>query len=401
MRPALVLSGHTMGLCVVRALGAEGIPVVAVHYADADVAQVSRYATESLRTPRPLYDEEAFVEVLLDRSSRYDNGLLIPASDSALVAVSKHRAALQERYVVAAPAWDVARSFIDKARTYALAEAAGIPAPRTAVPASREEAERYADDATYPCLVKPSVGHVYRAIFGTKMKEVANRQELLRAYQEAADEGIQVMLQELIPGPDDAGANYNAYVWDGRPLAEFTAAKIRSAPPRVGSPCVVRSQWVDGVVEPGRAILEAMGYEGFACTEFKRDPRDDTWKLLEVNGRHNLSGMLAVRCGINFPLLQYRHLMEGIAPSATGFQPGVYWIDLVRDLREARQAIRRDGLRSFTLPYRGHPVYAVGDLHDPKPFVVQAAKGLRVAFRRLAQRRAARALVARRSTKAT
>ena len=33
--------------------------------------------------------------------------------------------------------------------------------------------------------------------------------------------------------------------------------------------------------------------EGFACTEFKYDARDRTFKLLEVNGRHNLSSLLS------------------------------------------------------------------------------------------------------------
>ena len=81
-----------------------------------------------------------------------------------------------------------------------------------------------------------------------------------------------------------------------------------------GSPRVAISERIPDVVEPGRRILAAMEFRGFACIEFKLDRRDGVYKLMDVNGRHNLSGMLAVRSGLNFPLRQYRHLAEGIVP---------------------------------------------------------------------------------------
>jgi len=386
VRPALAVSGATMGLGVIRGLGEAGVPVVSVHYAGTDMAHRSRYVRERLVTPRPSEDEPGFVRALLDAAPRFSRGLLMPASDPALVAVSRNRDVLAERYVVAAPAWSVAAAFIDKSQTYALAQDAGIPMPETIVPASREEAERSATRMTYPCLIKPSVGHLYRTAFGRKMTLVDDTEALLSAYDDARAVGLEVMIQELIPGPDDAGANYNAYVAGGRPLVEFTAVKVRSEPTMLGSPCVVRSEAVDEIVGPGRAILHAMGFEGFACAEFKRDPRDGIWKLMEVNGRHNLSAMLAIRCGINFPLLEYLHLMEGVEPSASGCRRGVYWIDLVRDLRGARDAVRRDGWGRFVRPYRGPRVFAVGAVRDPMPFIVQAAQVMRGAGTRVSTR---------------
>ena len=400
VRPALVLSTDTTGLGVIRALGGAGVPVVAVHYTDNHIGQVSRYVTASFRTPRPLREEEAFVQALLDRAGRFEGGLLVPASDSSLVAVARHREALAERYVVAAPAWDVVGSFIDKPRTYALAAAAGVAVPETLVPRSEEEAIAYADRATYPCLVKPSVGHLYLARFRTKMVFAPDRDRLLEAYRRATDAGLEVMLQEWIPGPDDAGANYNAYRWDGSSI-EFTAKKIRNAPPTIGSPCVVRSERVEGVLEPGRATLAALGLEGFACTEFKRDTRDGVWKLMEVNGRHNLSSVLAVRCGINFPLLQYRHLIDGAAPAAADAEAGRYWVDVLRDLRLARRTIARDGFGAFFRPYAGPTVYAVPDRHDPKPIGLQVFARARGAARRLLRRDQREAREANRSTSAT
>ena len=108
--------------------------------------------------------------------------------------------------------------------------------------------------------------------------------------------------------------NYNAYVSDGRPAVEVTAQKLRLSPPQMGFPRVVVSKEVPEVIEPGRQLLSAMGFHGFANIEFKKDPRDGTYKLMEVNGRHNNSGMLSVRAGVNFPWIMYRHLVQGELP---------------------------------------------------------------------------------------
>jgi D-aspartate ligase len=388
MRPAIVISSFTMGLGVIRGLGSGGVPVIVAKYDPADMGHVSRHVREVVDVPHPAIEEEAFVRRLVEIGPRYDRGLLVPASDAALVAVSKHKALLEEHYVVAATDWDTTRLLIEKRETYALADSIGVPAPKTLVPRDPDEVERYAESALYPCLVKPSQGHLYKARFGTKMVQVDDPKALIRAYREAADADLEVMLQELIPGPDGNGANYNSYMWDGQPLVEFTARKVRGSPPDLGSPRVARSELVPEVIEPGRAILRAMNFEGFSCTEFKRDERDGVWKLMEVNGRANLSGSLAVRCGVNFPLLQYEHLMNDEIPKVDRFETGVYWIDLVRDMGCNVGYARRERyrVRELVEPYRRRHVFAIWDPRDPRPFLVRIANLARSALAGLARR---------------
>jgi predicted ATP-grasp superfamily ATP-dependent carboligase len=124
------------------------------------------------------------------------------------------------------------------------------------------------------------------------------------------------------------------------------------------------------VIEPGRKIVEAMGFYGFSCTEFKKDSRDGVYKLLEVNGRHNLSSSLAVRCGVNFPWLEYRHLVEGELPERSDFEAGIYWIDTFRDVGYTFKHLRKErySLAYYLRPYFGPRVFAIIDRKDPKPF---------------------------------
>ncbi len=190
---------------------------------------------------------------------------------------------------------------------------------------------------------------------------------------------MEVVLQELIPGGDALGVNYNAYFWQGEPLVEFTAQKVRSAPPELGSPCVARSARVPEVLEYGRAILKAMDFYGYACTEFKLDPRDGVYKLMEVNGRHNLSTQLAVSCGLNFPWLHYRHLTDGILPESSEYRLDLNWIDGTRDAAYALRYLRRErSLSKFLQPYFEPHVFAVLDWSDPLPILKRwAEQGVR------------------------
>ncbi len=384
MLPAIVLSSHTMGLGVIRALGQMGVPSVVFYHEKRDMGYVSKYVQGRYHVPHPEHDQEGFIAALLEHGPRFAGCPMFPTSDAALSAASRHIDDLKAYYKPGFTEWTITQLFLDKKRTHALAQEAGVPAPKTIVPHSVAEAERFAEQIEFPCLVKPCQSHLYYAVFKRKMVQVQTKEQMLQAYLEAANAGLEVMLQELVPGADDCGANYNAYFWEGQPLVEFTAQKIRNGPPTFGSPRVVMSRTIPEIIEPGRKILQAMGFYGYACTEFKRDPRDGVYKLMEVNGRHNLSTLLAVKCGINFPWLHYQHLVYGTLPQASGFQTGVYWVDVLRDVGYSLKNFRQErlGWLGFIRPYLKPHVFAIIDWRDPRPFVKRSADLLRAALQR-------------------
>ena len=102
--PAVVVSGHTMALAVVRSLGEAGVPVAVMHYDARDIAQASRYVVADVTRPQSARRRGA----LRRRAGRRRAGGSTARSSSrhptrAAVAVSRHKSRLQERYVVAAP----------------------------------------------------------------------------------------------------------------------------------------------------------------------------------------------------------------------------------------------------------------------------------------------------------
>jgi D-aspartate ligase len=371
MRHAIVLSGHTAALGVIRSLGTMGVPIVVVHYGEHSFAGRSRFVTASLHAPHPEQSEGEFIEFLVGCAGRFPGAVLFPTTDEGLAAISRHKERLAPHFLVACADWEVTRRIIDKQFTYALAERCGVPAPRTFVPHTLEEARSGAGELGFPCLVKPSQSHLFCERFGRKMVRADSLARLEETFTMATDAGIEVMLQEMIPGDDVNVVNYNSYVWEGKVLAEFTAVHVRNGPPWFGSPRVAVSRKVPEVIEPGRRILMELGFSGYACTEFKRDERDGVYKLMEVNGRHNLSTLLAVCCGVNFPWLHYRHLSEGIVPQAAGFREEFYWIDLVRDIGYTGMYLTRErhSLMDYLRPYLKPHVFAIFDRTDIRPFL--------------------------------
>jgi predicted ATP-grasp superfamily ATP-dependent carboligase len=346
---------------------------VLVRYRDDDMAQASRFVSRSIRVPHPEEDEEGFVRALERLGPSVAGSPLFPASDETLVASARHKERLGRWYKVAAPDDGLARRIIHKEHTYALADQIGVPAPRTVLVTSEEDLERHRDRFPFPCLAKPSQSHVYQDLFGRKMVRVESMDELVAAYREGASAGIEMLLQELIPGDDRQGVNYNSYRVAGSAPVEFTAAKIRLTPRSFGPPSVVVSRWIPEIAEPARRLLDALGYEGYSCTEFKRDARDGSYKLMEVNGRFNLSSLLMLRCGINFPAIAYRHVMDDEPPQPIEQPEGIHWIDGTKDVVYAVPELARRPTRlgAFVAPYVRPHVFAVFDRHDPRPLAVR------------------------------
>ena len=382
-KPAFVLSGYPAGLAVIRALGIRGIPTHCVYATDREFGRHSKYLAASFRSPPP-EREDSFVDYLLTVGRAHRGSVLIPTSDEALQAVSRAKEPLEEVFSVACMEFSRVDAALDKRKTYEIASAHGIPAPRTFTPKDDRELKDCAEVVAYPCLVKPTSSYAHYKMFGRKMTKVENADALVHVWQETAEANVDVVLQEFIPGPDTAGINYNAYFQNGNPVAECTARKLRLSPPQLGFPTAVISEHVPAVVDIGRRLLRSLNVSGFSCTEFKFDERDGAYKLMEVNVRPNMSGALSIACGVDFPSMIYDEAIGETVSPVDGYREGVCWIDTVPDLRQRIRSRSPASLRDFSAPYRAPHVNAVLDLHDLRPFTASLLRSGRAVLRRFA-----------------
>lgn len=60
------------------------------------------------------------------------------------------------------------------------------------------------------------------------------------------------------------------------------------------------------LLDYGLKILGALNWHGIAMVEFKKDSKDGTFKLMEINPKFWGSLDLAIASGIDFPYLLYK-----------------------------------------------------------------------------------------------
>ena len=304
--PAVVVNVvWTAGISAIHSLGRARIPVHAVDFRPDALGLRSRYARGHV-SPRRLDDEDAFVAFL----GRLGERLEAPApifllDDDDLNTVARRRGELGDGFLYPFPEWETLRRIQDKRSQLERARETGVPTPRTAAEPT--------DELGYPVLVKPAEAGAFKRRFGVKAFRCANRRELEHAWERARD--FDALVWELIPGGDEELYTLGSYVTrDGEPLALFTGRKVVQDPPGLGTARVAESVWVEELVEPGLALLRALGCHGPSQIEFKRDPRDGVYKLIEVNPRlwqwHGLTGS----CGVDVTLTTYRDVVGETVP---------------------------------------------------------------------------------------
>ena len=389
---ALVIGGDYRGLGALRSLGRRGIPVWLLYDANHPLGAASRYASQ--RRTWPLHaDDEQRLDVL--RRLAVDNGLsgwvLIPSSDDVVAFIGRNHDALAQHYRLTTPPWEQLAWAHDKRTLHELADSVGVAHPWTAYPRSREEAARNARD--FPLILKPITHEAPNPLSRDKAWRVDDRQALLRRYDQAMTflSPEQVMLQELIPGNGDSQFSFAAVTQDGHSLASVVARRARQYPMDFGR----LSTFVESVDEPMVAdeacrLLAATRHTGLIEIEFKRDPRDGRFKVLDANPRIWGWHTLTARHGPDFVHLLYL-LALGEPVSGEVAPPGRRWARLDLDLAVALREVMAGRMRprEYLGSLAGDVEPAIFALDDPLPGLVSLGHmqlvGLRGAARRLSQ----------------
>ena len=145
-------------------------------------------------------------------------------------------------------------------------------------------------------MLKPLYAHQFKKIFEGKYLMARDFDELLAAYRQASEHGVEVVLLEVIPGPDDLLCSYYTYLDEnGAPQFHFTKRIIRRYPEREGFGCYHITDWNPEVRDLGLRLFRHAGLKGVANVEFKRDPRDGRLKLIECNARFTAANGLLDR----------------------------------------------------------------------------------------------------------
>lgn len=371
---AVVVGGDYQGLGIVRSLGSRGIPVCVVDD-EYSISRFSRYSTHHVRLS-DLRDERAVVDNLLDVAKRFNlrGWVLYPTREELVAAISHSRTELSEWFRVPTPEWHSVRWAWDKRNTYRLAADLAIPAPITYYPNSVAELADL-DKCAPPFVIKPAIKEHF--VYATKVKAWranthADLERLFLMASELAGAG-EVMVQELIPGGGQQQFSYCAFFRNGNAVGKMVARRWRQHPLEFGrASTYVETADVPVLEELSERFLRAIDYYGLVEIEFKLDPRDGQYKLLDVNARTWGYHSLGPRAGVDFSYMLYADQI-GLAVASCKGQSGVSWMRTTTDIPAALVALWSGDLdlKSYLSTLKRCNVEAVFSHRDPLPGIAE------------------------------
>jgi len=371
-RPAgvVILGGAHGTLALARSLGAQKVPVWLVSN-DTPLPSFSRYARRTTTWPGP--DDGGAVAFLLDLAKVQGLGgfLLIPGGDPEVRFVSQSIEQLSTAFDVVLPPWQQLKWVCEKPLLYRRARELALAVPQTYEITSLEQAT--AAELRFPVILKPNMGG--RSRFARAKAVLANDlKSFLAAYKWAAEEigSENVVVQEMIPGGGESQFSYAALWNEGVPVAEFTARRTRQYPVDFG----YTSTFVEVVDEPqlidtARRLLGSIAHHGLVEVEFKRDARDGSMKVLDVNPRPWTWFGLGAAAGVDLGAVLWG-IKSGQTVETASARPATSWMYLVRDMVAAGKLISSGRLtkRVYLSSFAKVRAWATFATNDPMPGLI-------------------------------
>lgn len=332
----LVTDGNSRAsLAITRSLGAKGHRLYVAAHASPSLASCSRYCYQALTYPDPARDRTAFLETILQLISDHDIDVLIPVADICVLPVAEAIDIFEKKCHIPIPSYNSLKQAADKNGLLVTANALNVAVPRSVSVNSFDEFRITETDLSSPIVIKPgrsrvesTSGWIYTHVdYANSADELHSK---LRALPQVA---YPVILQERITGH---GIGMFYCFNHGEPVASFSHKRIREKPPSGGVSVLCESAHLHPQADEfSQKLLRKLNWHGVAMVEFKFDERDQTPKLMEINGRFWGSLQLAIDSGVDFPdlLLQITERKHAFAaePYKIGVRSRWFWgeVDLL------------------------------------------------------------------------
>ncbi|EMA65524.1 carboxylate--amine ligase [Halorubrum kocurii] len=380
-RPAAVVPaiGTQSSVVAVRSLARAGVAPVLASDGQRSPALSSKHCAEVVDVPDPTASMRGYADAFVDLAARDDVITILPLREADAYALASRRRELSEHLDPVWPGFDALRSAQDRRTLLSVAADLGVPVPRT-----RLLTDWPADDDG-PLVVKPR----YTILVdedgrGSREPDV----RLLDAgerppVESVVDEmGHVPVTQEFVPSDGEYG--FFALMDRGEPVATFQHHRIRSFTYTGGASVYREAVDIDALREHGTALLSALDWHGPAMVEFRRDARDGSFRLMEINPRFWGSLALPVHAGVDFPR-HYAALSLGQRPdpAAVEYEVGVGSHLLSGELAYLYNVLRADGhgdpppiggeVAALATSLYRNPNFDLFSTDDPLPFAAAAA----------------------------
>jgi len=315
--PILVFGTTITALGVVRAFARRG-QTVWTHTLPGDVVTLSKYY-KPLPLP-PGFDPEAPATERLEsilRSLPIAKAFLLPCSDLWTEAAAALPEDLRLRFPACIAPHQAILILVDKGKLAETMAELGLPHPRSFAVDREDDLAALEDRVFENAFLKPKSSPLFIEKYGVKGMRVHSRAEAAARLRDVKDAGFEVILQEYIPGPPSEHYFIDGFIdRNGVVRARFARQRLRMYPTDFGNSTYMVSVAMDQV-GPAREsldiLLSTLKYRGIFSAEFKRDPRDGKFYLVEVNPRPWWYVGFAESCGVHVCAMAYADAL-GLPP---------------------------------------------------------------------------------------
>lgn len=381
---AIITCAETrQSLSATRALGRSGVAVAVSARKRPSLAMWSRFASSTFLTEDPKVNPEGYVEHLADELRGRYATCVLSSRDNAWWAMSRFREYLPivARRILP-PHYSVVRA-LDHEALYHFAESLGIACAKL-IPITKEAIEANMwPSFSYPVRIRPSIAlaeHDEAPINNPRLV-ASSKNHLLRLID------LHPWLKNGFLLSDYTAVRSLAYfgvAQKGQILVEGFQERLNEfAPHNEISTLTQTIQPILSVRKSSQTLLSALQWQGPFKVDFIKDARG-SYRLVSLVGRLWGSLELAVRSGVNIPLISYRlaqgtltkDLLKNAAPNIQ-----VRWLmgDVMAKLARPTKLIFSMGGMLKTLGQRFTKkdaphitsYYDVFDLDDPMPFLYE------------------------------
>jgi predicted ATP-grasp superfamily ATP-dependent carboligase len=314
----------------------------------APVARFSR-SCEGFHRSDAKVGSDAWLETVRGLVEGLEIGVLLPVTEAGMGAVLRHRDQLSA--ITALPPLPAADRFAlatDKWSLHEFASGHRIPVVPTTLLGSPGGPLPPLEGAEFPALLKPT-----SLAGGYGILSVEDRGALERLWRGLSDSGRATgyVFQSFVPGIDLC---LGMFCRKGEIVAHTVQRSLDA--PGVGFGPQRSMQFIRDpeVLELGGRLARALHWDGVAYVDFRRDLRDQTCNLLEVNARFGQAVLGSLAAGVNFPLRSCLAALAEDDPDETYgeldyFHPGAFlraWASPPLARRGAvRPRLRQSGLQ--------------------------------------------------------
>jgi len=343
----LVTSAHTpQAYSTIRALRPHSEKVVVSAYrTDAlfghlSHAAFSRLVDKRYTVPSPVADwqsgnirhdntekEEAYVEAMLAICDSENIDTIFPCWDPDVYVLSKNKDRFARQGVlIPVPSIDITLVAVDKYRTILAAKELGLSCPRTYLYEDEQDVRNIAAEEGFPLVIKP------RFTSGSRgMAIVHNIPDLLSHLALTPDGHHKPVLQEYIPGGEKESLQF-VIDGDGNMCFAFHKKRLRSFRVNARFGAVSESAPLPPYCEQVALLMKTLQWWGGGGVEVLVDPRDGSFKLMEINARFARQLWNRTEMGINEPWLCLEVARGNNCPQQPDYPLGVLFVNPVEDV---------------------------------------------------------------------